>query len=307
MKKLALIPMKARIAEIQSVYASAAARIITALSSLEPDTYTAAKSGTVLSQIKDIVRQLDTAVQMWAPGAIRAAYQESAGVARTRLEMIGAKALPARKYDPARHDKKIDALTKTVMTDYWKANRTIEKTARKYLAVVSRAAAGVAKIQQQVQQVQMFESTDALPFIKRLLKKARPVDAAQATLSSGTVSRQIRDYLLKKLSGEDFIVINGRHYNVKDYAELVARTRMREAQTEATKELCKEFDNDLVQFSKHDSPCEVCAPLEGQVFSISGESSDYPELTDDETPPIHPRCEHNLNPTSVNALSWRNT
>ena len=146
MKKLALIPMKTRIAEIQSVYASAAARIITALSSLEPDTYTAAKSGTVLSQVSHIVRELDTAVQMWAPGAIRAAYQESAGVARTRLEMIGAKALPAKRYDPARHDKKIAALTKTVMTDYWKANRTIEKTARKYLAVVSRAAAGVAKI-----------------------------------------------------------------------------------------------------------------------------------------------------------------
>jgi hypothetical protein len=300
-KKLALIPMKTRIAEIQSVYASAAERIIEALSSLEPETYTAIKSGAVLSQIKTIVRSLDAAVQMWAPRAIRAAYQESAGVARTRLEMIGAKAVPVRKYNPARHDRKIDALTKTVMTDYWKANRTIERTARKYLAVVSQAAVGVAKLAQ----VQMFESTDALPFIKRLLKKARPADVNVATMASGTVSRQIRDYLLKKLKGEDFIVINGRHYDVKSYAELVARTRMREAQTEATKELCKEFDNDLVQFSKHDNPCEECAKYEGEIYSISGDSDKYDQLPDEAEPPIHPNCEHNLNPTSENVIAWR--
>jgi len=301
-KTLSLIPMKARIALIQSVYDSAAERIIAVLSSLDPATYAAAESGRALSQVKDIIRSLDTAVQMWAPGAIRAAYEESAGVARTRLEMIGAQRIPASKYNPARHDKKISALTKTVMTDYWKANRTIEKTARKYLSVVSQAAVGVAKLAQ----VQMFESTDALPFIKRLLKKARPADVAQATLSSGTVSRTIRDYLLSKLGGKDFIVINGRHYDVKSYAELVARTRMREAQTEATKELCKEFDNDLVQFSTHDNPCEECKKYEGEIYSLSGDSDTYDQLPDEAMPPVHPNCEHNLNPTSENALAWRN-
>lgn len=302
LKKLPLIPMKARIAEIQAVYASAAGRIIVALSSLEPESYTAAKSGAVLSQVKDIIDRLDTAVQMWAPGAIRAAYKESASVARTRLEMIGAKGLSTKKYDPARHDKKITALTKTVMTDYWKANRTIEKTARKYLSVVSQAAAKVKKIAQ----MQAFDIEDAWPWITRLLKRARPADVAAATLSEGTLSRQIRDYLLSKLKGEDFIIINGRHYNVKSYAELVARTRMREAQTEATKELCKEFDNDLVQFSKHDNPCEECAKYEGEIYSISGNSDEYEPLSDEATPPVHPNCEHNLNPTSENALAWRN-
>lgn len=307
-KKLALIPMKARIAEIQSVYASAAARIITALSSLEPDTYTAAKSGAVLSQVSHIVRELDTAVQMWAPDAIRAAYQESAGVARTRLEMIGAK--QNKRYDPARHDKKIAALTKTVMTDYWKANRTIEKTARKYLAVMSMAAAGVAKVQQQIQQVQMFDPGEVKGFINRIvagsLRATTKYNVGMAHLTSKDIAAKIRAKLMDMMKGGNFININGRDYDIRSYAELVAQTRMRESQTEATKELCKEFENDLVQFSKHDNPCDDCAKLEGEVFSISGDSSDHPALTDDETPPIHCRCEHNLNPTSENALSWRN-
>jgi len=275
--------MKVRIAEIRSVYASAARRVIAALSSLEPEGYTAVKSGAVLSQVKNIIGELDAAVQAWAPGAIRAAYEESAGVARTRLEMIGAKALPTAKYNLVRHDRKIAALTKTVMTDYWKANRTIEKTARKYLAVVGQAAAGVTKLAQ----VQMFESTDALPFIKRLLKKARPADVNVATMASSTVSRQIKDYLIKKIGGGDFINIKGRNYSLKAYAELVARTRMRESQTEAVVEMAKEYDNDLAQITTHDNPCDLCAEYQGEVYSISGDTPEY-ELLPDGGPPWHP-------------------
>lgn len=298
-KKLPLIPMKARIASIQSVYASAAGRIVKALSSLDPETYTAAKGGAVLSQVKDIVRSLDAAVQAWAPGAIRAAYKESAGIARTRLEMIGAE--QSARYDPARHDKKIKVLTTTVMRDYWKANRTIERTARKYLAVIGKAAAGVAK----VKQVQAFDISDALPWITALLKKARPEDVAEAAMSRGVLSRQIRDYLLSKLEGEDFITINGRDYAVKSYAELVARTRMREAQTEAVIESMKQFDEDLVEIPRHDNPCDECAEYQGQIYSVSGTSETYDELPDG-GPPWHPNCEDVMNPISENALAWRN-
>jgi hypothetical protein len=285
-KKMALIPMKTRIAEIQAVYASAAERIITVLSSLEPDTYTAAKSGAVLSEIQTIVRSLDAAVQMWAPGAIRAAYQESAGVARTRLEMIGAKRLPVNKYDPARHDKKIAALTKTIMTDYWKANRTIERTARKYLSVVSQAAAGIKKIEQ----VQMFDSATVKGFINRTvavsLAAKTKYNAGMAHLTSKDIAAKIRAKLLRQLSGENFITINGRDYNLRSYAELVARTRMRESQTEAVKESMKQFDEDLVEIPRHDNPCSECAEYQGQIYSVSGETPGY-ELLPEGGPPWH--------------------
>jgi hypothetical protein len=302
-KTVGLVPMKAQIERIQSAYSSAAKRIVDILSGLDPATFTTVEHGAALRKVKDIVLTLNDQVRMWAPPAIRTAYEESAGVARTRLELIGAKQVPHWKYNPARHDRKIDALVRFVSRDFFKANLTIEKTARKFLGVMAQAAAGVAKVAAQVQE---FDMSDAWPWINRLLKKARPADLAAETLSRGTLSKQIQDYLLGKLGGQDFIKINGRNYNLKDYSELVARTRMREAQSEATKELAQQFDNDLVQFSKHDSPCEECGPLEGMIFSISGKDEEYPELTDEVTPPIHPRCEHNLNPTSREVISWRN-
>jgi hypothetical protein len=292
--KLALIPMKTRVADIQSVYESAAKRIIATLSSLEPDTYTSAKSGDVLSKIRSIIGQLDTAVQLWAPGAIRAAYDESAGVARTRLEMIGAK--QSKRYDPARHDKKIGALTKTVMTDYWKANRTIEKTARKYLASVSQAGARLAKIQE----MQAFTSAEVKKMIDDVV-----IDATSKNLARGAVDRLIRERLLSMIEGGDFININGRSFNLRSYAELVARTRMREASTEASIEQNKQYGNDLVEIPKHENPCDVCDEYVGNIYSISGDSPDYPLLPDG-GPPFHPNCLCYLNSVSENALAWRN-
>lgn len=306
-KTVGLVPMKAQIERIRSAYSGAAARIVDTLSALDPATFTTVDHGAALRRIKEIVLTLNDQVRMWAPAAINAAYLESAGVAQTRLELIGAKKLPEWKYNPARHDRKIDALVKTVSRDFFKANLTIEKTAQKFLGVMAQAARGVAKVEAQAQE---FDAETVAGFIKRTvagsLRATTKYNEGMAHLTSKDIAAKIMAKLKDQIGGGDFIKINGRNYNLKDYAELVARTRMRESQSEATKELAQQFDNDLVQFSKHDSPCEVCGPLEGQVFSISGSDSEYPELTDDVTPPIHPRCEHNINPTSANALRWRN-
>jgi len=285
-KSVPLVPLPKRIAEIESVYGRAAERIVGLLSALNPETFSSIDHRRVMDEVGKIVMALNDTVGAWAPAAIRAAYEESASVARTRLELIGAKRLPERRYNPVRHDKRIGQLTRIVMRDFWKANLTIMRTARKYLAVMGQAAAGITRIR-----VQEFEAADALPFIKRLLKKARPADVAEASMARTSISAKIRDYLLGKLGGEDFIKIKGkdgivRNYNAKKYAELVARTRMREAQTRAVKEMARQYDNDLVQITTHDNPCPACEEYQGNVYSISGETPGY-ELLPEGGPPWH--------------------
>jgi hypothetical protein len=253
-----------------------------------------------LRKAHEVIVTLNDQVRSWAPVAIRAAYKESAVVAQTRLELIGAKKLPVNRYNPARHDRKIDALTRFVLRDFFKANLTMERTVKRFLGVMLRTASRVNKAQ-----VQEFDYEEAMRWITRFLKSVWPDDPGEASQARGSISRQIRDYLLSKLEGEDFIRINGRRYNVRDYAELVARTRMREAQTEAVKEMMRQFDNDLVEIPPHDSPCaEICAPYQGQVYSISGTHPKYPLLPDG-GPPWHPNSEDVMNPTSENALRWR--
>jgi hypothetical protein len=296
--------LKKQVDRIQSAYSSAAARIVSILSALDPANFTAVDHGKALKDVQAAVDVLNLQVRSYAPEAIRAAYEASQGVARTRLEMIGAK--PSKRYNPARRDKKIAALTKTILRDYWKANRTIEKTARQYLSVMSQAAAGVAKVQAQVQ---MFDSADVAEFIKRtvagVLVATTKYNKGIAHLTSADMAAKIRAKLIDRIQGGNFIKINGRFYDLKSYSELVARTRMRESQTDAVIETCKEFENDLVEIPEHESVCEECIPHIGKVFSISGDHPDYPLLPDG-GPPWHPNDWCYMNPTSENALRWRN-
>jgi hypothetical protein len=302
-KTAPLIPLKEQIERIQSVYSRSAERIVGILSGLDPATFTVVENGRALREVKDAAEILNVQVRAWAPGAIRAAYEESADVARTRLELIGAK--KSRRYNQARPGRKIEALTKTVLRDFWKANRTIEKTARQFLSLMSISAAGVAKVQAQAQE---FDSAEVKGFIRRTvagsLRARTGYNAGQAHLTSKDIAAKIRAKLLEQIGGGDFIRINGRNYNLKSYSELVARTRMRESQTEAVKESMKEFDEDLVEIPRHDNPCPACAEYQGQIYSVSGNSDKYPKLPDG-GPPWHPYCEDVMNPVSENALAWR--
>lgn len=94
-----------------------------------------------------------------------------------------------------------------------------------------------------------------------------------------------------------------RNYDAKDYAELVTRTRMRESETNATKQTALAYDTDLVQVSSHNTNCDICAEYEGKVYSIGGISNDFPPL--DEEPPFHPNCKHLLIVTFRKVLEMR--
>jgi hypothetical protein len=298
--------LNTHVERIQSAYARAAARIIEILSALDPANFTAADHGRALREVQGAVEVLNVQVRSYTPEAIRAAYAASADVARTRLELIGAK--PSRRYNASRPEKRIAALAKMALRDYAKANRTIEKTARQYLATMAYAQ---KKIESAVEtgQIQEFSSEEVRAFINRMvagsLRAATKYSAGLAHLTSKDIAAKIRARLIDRIEGGNFIKINGKNYDLKSYSELVARTRMRESQTDAVVEMCKEFENDLVFVPPHADPCEeICAEYQGKVFSISGNHPDYPMLPDG-GPPWHPRCECNCNPTSENALARR--
>jgi hypothetical protein len=142
--------------------------------------------------------------------------------------------------------------------------------------------------------IQAFTSEAIKDYIQKTVAGALAAkskyNAGEADLTSKDISAKIRAKLLDQIGGGDFIIVNGKSFNVKSYAELVARTRMRESQTKATLDICSEFENDLVQIDRHDNPCEeICAEYQGNVYSISGKHPDYPELPDG-GPPWHPRC-----------------
>lgn len=118
--------------------------------------------------------------------------------------------------------------------------------------------------------------------------------------SGGTVKgaqRKLQEKLGEKITDGKTITIsdkNGkeRTYNLKYYAELVARTKTAEAQSQAVVNTALRVGSDLVQVTSHNTITPLCQEFEGKIFSISGTDPDFPAL--EEEPPYHPGCLHRL-------------
>ena len=109
-------------------------------------------------------------------------------------------------------------------------------------------------------------------------------------------AKVIQEMLNKGQTG--FVDKIGRQWRLDSYAEMVARTTTREAASVATINQCLEYGQDLVQISTHYPTCHLCAPLQGKVFSISGNDKRYPKYGEEVRIPVHPNCRHVLTPYS---------
>lgn len=103
-----------------------------------------------------------------------------------------------------------------------------------------------------------------------------------------------------------FVDKSGRKWSLQDYCNMATRATARQAEVSAI--LTADPEHDLYKIVKIGSTCPVCAPLEGRVYSRSGDNPDYPALAkafgkvDPNGPDdlsntylnIHPNCLHSL-------------
>ena len=84
-----------------------------------------------------------------------------------------------------------------------------------------------------------------------------------------------------------------RKWNMRTYAEMVARTTTQEAHIQGTVIRLQEHGYDLVKVSRHSSACQYCAPWEGKILSLSGKTKGYPTLDEAKAAKfLHPNCRH---------------
>ena len=132
--------------------------------------------------------------------------------------------------------------------------------------------------------------------VERMIRRAQlPIGvdiAASSEIARGMVMGQgisgIQSDLLKVLEGR--VVPGGYKGSMSSYAELLARTRTREAQMAGALYRYHEFAVDLVRVVPHGGACLLCAPWQGAIFSISGNDKRFPPLAIVGPPPWHPNC-----------------
>jgi len=102
-----------------------------------------------------------------------------------------------------------------------------------------------------------------------------------------------------------FVQAGKFRYKPSYYAEMVARTKFHQAQSQAALVQANNHSTDLMQVSSHNTLTRICIPYEGKIYSISGNDKRFPALFD--TPPYHPNCLHLLFPTFETAMEVQGT
>lgn len=187
----------------------------------------------------------------------------------------------------------------------------IEETNKqlKKMGVIPSVNASFAKVHELAVETVVKNTSDKLIdanlFIGRQINdniRQAGLEAVQEKFTTGLTVRETKDFLVNSLLESGLGGIKdklGRVMQIESYAQMIARSTTREATNRATMNQLIALGYDLVQMSEHGSPCPLCAPLEGRVYSISGEDKRFPALDiayDGDYANIHPNCAHVLTP-----------
>ena len=288
-KRIGRIPLRDRVRELERIYGIVEREIARTLALVDIGNYKELKTIKVQEKVDRLIKMLNRATIKWTESAVPEAYEKSYAISKTRLEILGAQR--DDEFRKKTHKQAIERQEELTMDVLIRANQSIKVNVATFLYLASQASKGLS-------QFQAFDMRDE-QFIDELLG-----DTLRAGGTRGQAMRTIREFFKEQFGDAKFININGRNYEMRKYADLVAKVRLRTVQTEAVLNSCKEYDNDLVQVSDHGSEfIDICLEYEGNVYSLSGKSTTYPYLP--EYPPYHPRCQHSILPTSEVALEAR--
>jgi len=287
-KTQGLIPLRERVNELDRIYGTAEKIIARELVLMDIGNYQELRAIKIQEKTDGLVKMLNTEAIKWTRKAVPEAYVKAEAIARARLEIIGAEKSDEFSYET--HNQAIEDDAEVTADFLIKANQSIKVNVATFLYLARQASMGLS-------QFQAFDMRDE-EIISDLLD-----DALAAGATRGYAAKAVREHFRKQFGEAKFITINGRHYNMRKYADLVAKTRLRVVQTDAVLNSCKEYENDLVEVSAHGTVCPICIPYEGNVYSLSGKHPVYPYL--DDYTPFHPRCQHSIRPTSEVVLEAR--
>lgn len=232
-------------------------------------------------EIADILRDLDAASAEWIAQNIPGAYMQGIRETNRELSALGAADLSGIAVSPAIHQHAVQVLVDDMQDVLADASNQIVKNGRRVL-----------------RRMQVERELDRQ--ITRELALGVAEGKARREVSEAVAERLISEF------GDAPLQIGGRRFSADAYAELVARTKTREAATAGTIRRMVEIGNDLVQVSAHGAK-DGCAFYEGKVFSISGTSEKYPGVQEmpNAGPPFHPNCVHVLLPFIEDLASER--
>lgn len=288
MAVVGLIPERKKVIDIRKYYVIKEREIKKELLAFAAGEFSELKAMKLLRRIDVMIERMNIFVRRWSRRAALLAYKDSVAVTRTSLRILGARSNP--EFDKTLHRRTILKYSNQMIEQYLKANVSIRQNVDIFVQLARSAGAGL-------EQFQAFDPLDEAAVGGIIAETYAEGQSRKAA------AKIVYAYFKDKIGDGQFILIKGRNYQMGPYSKMVARTELRKAQSDGVRNMCAQYDNDLVQISDHGTECEICKEFEGNIYSISGRNPEYDQLP--EEPPYHPNCEHSMTPTSAEAIEFR--
>lgn len=287
-------------AELTRIYEQALTRLTRIVHSIKYTDFQRQRAGALLMQVKQTLKNLENANGDWLNRTVARAYKQ--GMTWTG-DAIGT---DIRNFNLI-HQNAVEAVARDLAL---RSSIAIKSVAEHLSYVFIHSQQAVVTESQIMTTVAggIIEGAGAKELGKKIAETLR--DGALTRLQDTSLSPELKVALQQTAEGRVVRILckdgKYRNYNLRSYGEGVARTATRQAASEGTLRSAVEYGMDLVQISVHAGACEeLCVPVQGKTFSISGKTPGFPLLTDDVRPPLHNCCEHILLPVSAAYLQER--
>jgi hypothetical protein len=233
-------------------------------------------------ELNKLYREMDTTFNAWANVEVPQSYRRSLHLMQRRLK--GLKGVVAKK-------GLIDLMNTNASTQIVSGLYTT--AVESFVSASVGGKANLTNLFRQTQQMLVDESLINVAVAQGF--EMGNLRQAKSMLSAVFQSREWAQVESKQL-----VRAGSKTFRPSYYAELVARTKFHQAQSQAAIMQAVNHGTDLVEISSHNTTTVICIPFEGNIYSISGTSNRFPPLTD--LPPFHPNCLHLTFPVFEAAL-----
>jgi hypothetical protein len=138
-----------------------------------------------------------------------------------------------------------------------------------------------------------------------MVEKQEIMDQIGQGISTGATRKEVVSQVktvLDKQGVTGLVDKGGKRWQLDNYADMLTRTKMAEAQRLGAEYTMVENGHDLVQVSAHLTSCESCALVEGKIYSLTGRTPGYPTFENIKSMSQHifgPNCRHRSVPYSA--------
>jgi hypothetical protein len=265
---------KRNLAELESYYKKALKELIKLLVNLDPkDLIRTELYSSLIRQITFIINDLDSSSKEWLEKTLTDAFENSVasslvtmGFAKTLFEAKGTTQFSLISRN------RVEAMLSDTFRDILKAHSVMEESLKNK----------VRELQAEVLKVNIVLQRGTITSAKDIKNKL---------IEEGFSKSLVEEYW------KGITDASGKRWDLTTYSQMVARTKLQQAQAEGAKQTALENDSDLAVVSSHGAK-DACRYFEGMIISLTGRTKGYKTYADLRASNLifHPNCQHSLHP-----------